>query len=121
MGRSCWGSMRGHYRTNLQYPVGIRNGRNMYQRGLSERMRVLGSIPFVTAAVLHMMKGGIRIYGAMFTGSIRRSVPASSSVSRYNSPSGPCFTSRIRCLSSVRSGCRRIGSPFVGLRTMRCS
>ncbi len=61
------------------------------------------------------------IYGATSTGSIRRSAPASSSVSRYNSPSGPCLTSRIRCWSSVSSGWRRIGSPFVGLRTMRCS
>src|SRR5262249_5914464 len=38
------------------------------------------------------------------TGSIRRSAPASSSVKRYNKPSGPCCTSRMRCLSSVRSG-----------------
>jgi ATPase subunit of ABC transporter with duplicated ATPase domains len=35
------------------------------------------------------------------TGSIFRRAPASSSVSRYKSPSGPCRTSRIRCLSSV--------------------
>src|SRR5438093_4895921 len=46
------------------------------------------------------------------TGSILSRAPASSSVSRYKSPSGPCLTSRIRCLSSTSRESRRMGSPL---------
>ena len=52
-------------------------------------------------------------------GSILSSAPESSSVSRYSKPSGPCLTSRIRCLSSVSKGSQgRCGSPSasIGIR-----
>ena len=41
---------------------------------------------------------------ASSTGSTRSSAPASWSVVRYSRPSGPCFTSRMRWLSSVSNG-----------------
>ena len=41
---------------------------------------------------------------ALSTGSILSTAPASWSVVTYSRPSGPCFTSRIRWLSSVSSG-----------------
>ena len=55
--------MRGHYRTNrclLEAGVSNTPGHQKIciRGGFSELMRVLCSIPFVTAAVLHMIETG---------------------------------------------------------------
>src|SRR5688572_30521738 len=58
------------------------------------------------------------IRGPQFAGSMRRIAPASSSVSRYSSSSGPCRTSRMRWRKSTSSISRRSSSQL-SLKRMR--
>ena len=69
---------------------------------------------------VHRRTGEVGESAFQSAGSILSITASASSVSRYNSPSRPCFTSRSRRRRSTSSGSRRSSSRFLLIR-IRCS